>query len=169
MKRATLAIGLLLVIAPPTRGQTQAEFIQSYSIPQLAEQTVVRGKQSQAYLLSYHINTFYLRGDFNGDGRADCAVLVVQRSSGKKGIAIVHGGSKAVHVVGAGNATGNGGDDFSFIDYWYVYDRGPVRRGVGERGIPRLSGDAVLIGAAESSSALLYWNGRRYVWYQQGD
>jgi hypothetical protein len=32
-----------------------------------------------------------------------------------------------------------------------------------------LRGDALLVGKSEAASALIYWNGKRYVWLQQGD
>jgi hypothetical protein len=115
------------------------------------------------------LNPFYQRGDFDGDGRADYAVLVQQPSSGKRGIALVHRRNQSVHVVGAGNAMGNGGDDFSWMGAWRVFDRGPVERGVGEGAPPRLRGDALLVEKTESASAIIWWDGGRYRWYQQGD
>jgi hypothetical protein len=35
--------------------------------------------------------------------------------------------------------------------------------------VPHLRGDALLVGRSEAASALIYWNGKRYVWFQQGD
>lgn len=43
------------------------------------------------YDLSFRIKPSYLKGDFNGDGKMDTAVLVKEHSTGKIGIAIVHG------------------------------------------------------------------------------
>jgi hypothetical protein len=34
---------------------------------------------------------------------------------------------------------------------------------------PLLSGGALLVEKSEAASALIYWNGKRYVWSQQGD
>ena len=115
------------------------------------------------------LNPFYQRGDFDGDGRPDYAVLVRHARTGKRGIAFVHRGSGAVHVVGAGNAIGHGGDDFSWMDAWRVFERGPVRRGAGGGAPPVLRGDALLVEKTESASALLWWDGRGYRWSQQGD
>jgi hypothetical protein len=116
--------------------------------------------------VSFQIKPFYLRGDFNCDGKADIAVLVKQRSTGKLGIAIVNGATDKVTILGAGNAIGNGGDDFEWMDSWEIYskDRVPVGRSA-----PKLHGDALLVSKSESGSALIYWNGRRYVWLQQSD
>jgi hypothetical protein len=49
----------------------------------------------------------------------------------------------------------------------YQIDR--VTREVGEATIPRLHRDALLVGKSEAASALIYWNAKRYVWFQQGD
>jgi hypothetical protein len=115
------------------------------------------------------MNPFYLRGDFNGDGKIDVAVLVKQRSTGKLGIAVVHGATDKVTILGAGVAIGNGGDDFEWIDSWRVYSKDRVPRKAGEVSLPHLHGDAFLVEKSEAASALIYWNGKRYVWFQQGD
>ena len=73
------------------------------------------------YNFAFTLNPFYLRGDFNGDGKPDIAVLVRNKRSSKLGIAICHGGKNEVFLVGAGTDFGNGGDDFSWIDVWQVY------------------------------------------------
>ena len=121
------------------------------------------------YQISPHINPFYLHGDFDGDGQTDTALLIKDRSSGKIGIAILHGKTHRIAVVGAGQALGNAGDDFSWMDAWYVFQRGPVRRGADEKAPPKLRGDALMVSKSESASALIYWNGKNYAWYQQGD
>lgn len=123
----------------------------------------------ERYRLSSWLNPYYLRGDFDGGGRADVAVLVRERASDKLGIAVLHAETGNVRVLGAGVPLGNGADDFVWMDYWRVQERGPVERGAFGGARPRLTGDAMLVGKSESASALLYWDGRDYVWYQQGD
>ncbi len=54
-------------------------------------------------------------------------------------------------------------------DSWQVYPKSRVVREAGEPGSPRVRGDALLVGKSEAASALIYWNGKRYVWLQQGD
>ena len=97
------------------------------------------------------------------------AVLVKQRATGKLGIAIVDGATDKVTILGAGTAIGNGGDDFQWMDTWQVYSRDRAAKERGETKAPHLSGDALLISKTEAASALIYWNGKRYVWFQQGD
>ena len=115
------------------------------------------------------MNPSYLEGDFNGDGEMDTAVLVNERSTGKIGIAIVHGITGKVIIFGAGIGIGNGGDDFEWMDSWQVYSKKRAGHAGDETGVPRLRGDAVLVEKSEAASALIYWNGKRYVWSQQGD
>lgn len=69
-------------------------------------------------------------------------------------------------ILGAGIAIGNGGDDFEWMDTWEVRSKNDV---IASTSAPRLLGDALFVSKREAASALIYWNGRRYVWLQQGD
>jgi hypothetical protein len=142
---------------------------QLHDIPEAVKRAITNSPIAKDYDVSFHMNPFYLRGDFKGDGKIDLAVLVKQRSSGKLGIAIIHGGMDKVTVFGAGVGIGKGGDDFEWMDSWEVYSRGRVGRGSDETPIPHFHGEALLVGKSEAASALIYWNGKRYVWFQQGD
>jgi hypothetical protein len=97
------------------------------------------------------------------------AVLVKQRATGKVGIAIIDGATNKVTILGAGVSIGNGGDDFGWMDSWQVYSKERARHAAGELGVSLLRGDALLVSRSEAASALIYWNGKRYVWLQQGD
>ena len=135
-------------------------------IPEVINRATANGSLAKTYELSYRMNPFYLRGDFNGDGKIDVAVLVKERSTGKIGIAIINGATDKVTVVGAGTAIGNGGDDFEWMDSWEMYSKDRVSSGTGIR---KLRGDALLVSKSEAASALIYWNGKHYAWLQQGD
>jgi hypothetical protein len=113
--------------------------------------------------ISRRMNPFYLRGDFNGDGRLDYVVLVQERKSEKQGFAFCFAGAnKRPHIVGAGIAIalegGVPGDDFTLINLWGVaesWSRNPKR-------------DALYLATAESGSGVLIWNGTRMIWSQLG-
>ena len=133
-------------------------------IPEVVKKAITNALPE--YELSFRVKPFYLRGDFNGDGKTDVAALIKQRSTGKCGIAITSGGTEKVTILGAGTSIGNGGDDFEWMDSWEICSRDrPARR----TSVPKLHGDALLVSKSETASALIYWNGKRYVWLQEGD
>jgi hypothetical protein len=158
-----------------TKATTQPDSLSSPSprairdVPDTVKSALTKGSTGKGYDLSLRMNPSYLEGDFNGDGKMDVAVLVKERSTGKLGIAIVQGTTKKVAILGAGIGIGNGGDDFEWMDSWQVYAKTRAAHASGETSVPRLRGDALLVEKSEAASALIYWNGKRYVWSQQGD
>jgi hypothetical protein len=109
------------------------------------------------------VNPFYQRGDFDGDGKADVALLIRHKVSRKVGIAFVHQATGAVHIVGAGTALGNGGDDFAWLGAWRL-EEGPALAKV-----PGFHGEVLYVEKPESAGGLIYWDGRSYQWVQWGD
>ena len=138
-------------------------------VPDAVKKALTNGSFAKKYELYFRIKPFYLEGDFNGDGNADVTFLVTERSTGKVGIAIVYSTTGKVTVLGAGTAIGNGGDDFEWMDSWRVYSKTRAANAPGENSVPRLRGDALLVEKSEAASALIYWNGKKYVWSQHGD
>ena len=138
----------------------------AHDIPELIDRAITNGSLAKNYDVSFHVNPFYLRGDFNGDGKIDVAVLVKQRSTGKVGIAIINGAPDKITILGAGTTIGNGGDDFEWMDSWEIYSKDRMANGTS---VPKLRCDALLVIKSEAASALICWNGKRYVWLQQGD
>jgi hypothetical protein len=147
-------------------GSPPAESADRHDMPEVIDRAMTNGLPGKNYELSFRVTLFYLRGDFNGDGKADFAVLLKQRSTGKLGIAIIDGATGKVTILGAGIAIGNGGDDFEWMDSWQVLSKG---KAASRADVPKLHGDALLVSKSEAASALIYWNGKRYAWLQQGD
>jgi hypothetical protein len=138
----------------------------SRDIPEVIDKAIANESLAKKYELSYRMNPSYLRGDFDGDGKIEVAVLVKERSTEKIGIAIINGATDKVTILGAGTAIGNGGDDFEWMDSWEIYSKDRMASGTS---VPKRRGDALLVSKSEAASALIYWNGKRYVWLQQGD
>jgi hypothetical protein len=138
----------------------------SPDIPKMIDKAIANESLAKKYELSYRMNPSYQRGDLDGDGKIDVAVLVKERLTEKIGIAIINGATDKVTIVGAGTAIGNGGDDFEWMDSWEIYSKDRIANGTS---VPKLRGDALLVSKSEAASALIYWNGKRYVWLQQGD
>src|SRR3954452_5944027 len=61
------------------------------------------------YQLSDRSNPFYLRGDFDGDGRPDYAVLITN-SKDERGIAVCRAAAAKPEILGAGNVFHQMGD-----------------------------------------------------------
>jgi hypothetical protein len=150
----------------PTSSASPEADAQTSDIPETVKRAIAKGSLAKDYDVSFQVKPFYLPGDFNGDGKTDIAVLVKQRSTGKLGIAIINGGTDKVTILGAGTAIGNGGDDFQWMDSWEIYSKDRVSSGTS---VPKLHGDALLVSKSEAASALIYSNGKRYVWLQEGD
>ena len=117
--------------------------------------------------LSGRINPFFQRGDFDGDGRADLALLVQHKANRKVGILILHRNGKQT-LLGAGHTFGNGGDDFEWMDLWWVEERGAVHESQGDPGV-KLQGDGLLVAKEGSASALVYFKAGKFHWQQKGD
>ena len=152
------------ITQPDSRSSTSPGAIRD--VPDAVKRALTKKSLGKEFDLSFRISPSYLEGDFNGDGKMDIAVLVKERSTGKLGIAIVDGTTGKVTILGAGIRIGNGGDDFEWMDNWKVYSK---QHKTSYANAPRFRGDALLVGKSEAASALIYWNGKRYVWLQQGD
>ena len=145
-----------------------------WNVPEPLQPAVEAPSFTGVFEIGTWLNPFYIRGDFDGDGFFDYAILLRRRSDGKKGIAVWLSGrsSSGLIVLGAGRKARAGGgetDDWGFFDAWQVYGKRTVLQGAGEGKPPKLIGEAILIEKTESASGLLYWDGRQFRWYQQGD
>lgn len=113
--------------------------------------------------ISRRMNPFYLRGDFDGDGKIDYVVLVRERKSNKQGYAFCFAGNnRKLQIAGAGTAIaladGIRDDDLTGLDVW----------GVAESWSTNPKMDALYLARAESGSGILYWDGTQMVWKQRG-
>lgn len=146
------------------------DYVTSSSLPPAVWETLLKHwDELSPYALSAHINPFYLRGDLNGDGNLDTAILIIERTTGKAGVLIVDGAGDQIEVLGAGQLIGSGRDDFSWVDAWYVYPKGAVDKGADQTTPPQLISDGLMLIKTESASGLIFWTGTEFQWYQQGD
>lgn len=162
---------IILVVHQPmaVSKAEQNDPVPAWNVPPSVIAVFARKQLDRWYDISSHLNPFYLRGDFNGDGKPDFAVLLKQKKTNKIGIGIIHAGRNDVVIIGAGTEMGNGGDNFDWMDYWYVYSKVSGHTTPRDRSTPRLIGEALYVGKSEAASALIYWNGKKYSWRQMGD
>ena len=139
------------------------------TIPESATRLFRSTGLDRQYDFSSHLKPSYLRGDFDGDGKPDIAILIRQKKSRKIGIAVCHSSTNQILLIGAGTEVGNGGDNFDWMDIWNVTPKASAARKVGKAAAALVKGDALHVEKSESASALIYWNGKKYVWRQQGD
>jgi hypothetical protein len=171
-----LLIIILVLSTSLVFGQTAKEkeensnFIFESNLPDKLQELFRQDSIKSFYKINKEINPFYLRGDFDADGKIDYALAIIEIKSGKKGILIYHTGTKEIFFAGAGKKIPNSyGDSFHWMDAWKVYDKKDVGIGVGETKKLVLKGEAILAMKLESSSGIIYWDGKQYRWYQQGD
>jgi hypothetical protein len=135
----------------------------SWNLPRWVTQVLHDSGHYERYELFSGLNPYYQRGRFDDDDEIDIAVQVRAKATGKRGIAIVHRATGAVHVLGAGQSFGNGGDDFSWLWVWRVEAREAIKD-------PLLRGrELLLVEKPESAGGMIWWNGAAYVWTQWGD
>lgn len=146
-------------------------FVFESNLPDELEFFYQQGDIMKLYSLRTDLNPFYLRGDFDGDKKLDYAISIIEKKTNKKGILIFHMRTKTHYIVGAGNFLRNKSktDDYFWMDAWKVYTGKNVKIGIGETQKITIKGEAILVIKTESSSGLLYWTGKEYDWYQQGD
>jgi len=166
----------ILVLTIPTIGLGQGKndqpetFVFESNLPDEIQE-FYKEKIKGIYSIRTDLNPFYIRGDFNGDKKQDYALSIVERKTDKNGILIYHSGTKTYYIIGAGTSF-NGrhpGDDFHWMDAWKVSVDKNVEIGVGETNKIIPKGEMILVIKTESSSGLIYWTGKEYKWYQQGD
>jgi hypothetical protein len=152
--------------------QAKPQDVLTENIPDEILPIIGQGHFADSYNLDGSLNPFYLRGDFDGDGKTDYAVRIKSRAGRVAGIAIWLSSKREFVVLGAGapfKVSGSVVSNLDFLDTWQVFGKRPVERGVESGSPPHLIGDAILAGKRESASGLIYWNGKSFAWYQQGD
>ena len=142
------------------------------NVPDELREAIGSGRFSEMYDLDGSINPFYLRVDFDGDGKPDYAFRIKSKSTHAIGIAVWLSSLHRFVILGAGvpfRFSGSTATNLDFLNTWQVYGRKPVEQGVEAGPPPHLIGEAILAGKRESASGLIYWNGKSFFWYQQGD
>lgn len=151
-----------LLVARVAAAQSVAEPALSLeSLPAWGKRALEAPAFAGLYGPDARLNPFFQQGDFDGDGRLDLAVLIIEKRSGKHGVALLRRGSPAPVVVGAGRDFGNGGDDWSWMDVWRIEETPGTPSGKSRQQLLALK--------SEAGGGLIWWDGRAFRWRQAGD
>lgn len=55
------------------------------------------------------------------------------------------------------------------MDEWYVERKQKVSEELGSEVAATMRGEGIVVAKSESASALVFWNGKRWLWKQMGD
>lgn len=130
------------------------------------------------FRLSDTVNPFYLRGDFDGDGKPDYAILLESRESKHREIAVVLSRAPKVAIVGAGGfrvrvEAGKDSyffDDFDWMDAWQVEAKQHLDKSEFNPKVPaQMQGEGILAEKTEAAGGIIYWDGKQFRWYQTSD
>ena len=170
---------LFLVLSVSMFGQLKYDRGIDWNLPDSVEKRFEAARLLESYDLSDRVNPFYLRGDFDGDGKPDYAVLVTNKRSKKSAVAIALSTKSGVDVIGGEGmklrvGTEKDGydlEDFDWMDAWQVHKRVPLSRNEfnDHATIPKMSGEGIMVERTEAASALIYWDGKSFRWYQLTD
>jgi len=167
--RLFVSLLILLVIG---RAAGRARGVQPESIPLDVSEAVESRPFAETYKLDGRMNPFYLRGDFDGDGKTDYALWIKAKTGGATGIAIWLSSRRKFIILGAGvpfQFSGSTQSNFDGLNVWRVYGKRAVEEGEDGGTPPTLVGEAIWVGTSGIAGGLIYWDGKSFKWYQQGD
>ncbi|MDP4208914.1 MAG: hypothetical protein Q8928_08885 [Bacteroidota bacterium] len=169
MKKGLL-IGIIILITNSIIGQ-------DVKCPDWFLKTMIKYGLNKKYELFPFIKPGLLLSDFNGDKSIDCAALIIEKETKKKGILIIHSKIFKYYIFGAGKNFGNGSDNFGWLKMWKVYNNKTAYETQFDKETGDIIGSKVInlirpaIGVEDMKIAggLIYWDGRKYIWIHQGE
>ncbi|WP_299822102.1 hypothetical protein [uncultured Pontibacter sp.] len=115
-----------------------------------------------SYDFDTSINPFYLTLDIDGNCSMDMAAVVVEKASGRRGIALLHHESDSALVFGAGNPNTFGGINWNWLVGWKAEERLTAGAKVSAH-----KGTALILYTETSGANWMYWNGKEWEWVAQ--
>jgi hypothetical protein len=165
-RRAVLAFALVFGV----RGLQAAEDLVVIHPDQIAN--CLKLRVASTVDLNMQTNPYYLRGDFDGDGKVDYAVAVRGRITKRNGVLVCAGNGKAF-VLGADQPLRPPFSDMPrdnfFAPNWSIYSKAEINAlgkfaGGGVPVVPRnILGESIAM-IWEDGIALIFWDGRAFKW-----
>jgi hypothetical protein len=157
-----LAVGLTAVVDPDTE-----------SMPPQAVLECMKSPQTKGLKIDFSRNPFYLRGDFDGDGKPDYALRVLAEGRPRihAGGMLVCAGNGSVFLLGAnvsGRKFSDKPNDNFFAPDWTVFTKNEVEalkswHSNVPNPVPDPKREAIAM-IWEDGIALVYWDGTKYAW-----
>jgi hypothetical protein len=122
----------------------------------------------KGYKIDSRTNPFYLRGDFDADGKPDFAVMIKGPKSPSNGIAMCHGNGQQF-VLGAGSQppfSTKANDNFLSSD-WEVVTLEEFHNLLYDQKLGNHAKGEVITLTWEDGSGYVYWDGNRYRWFEE--
>lgn len=171
---------LVLLFAFTMLGPTQLDYSRKidWNLPGEVRHRLEKVKFFDHYALSESVNPFYLRGDLDGDGKADYAILVTPRNSDKRFVLICRTGTKNLEILTGRNATAvfdsnesvSSKKNFNWMDAWQITERQKLEANeLNEEPPLPMKGEGIIAEKTESGSVVIYWTGKGYRWYQAAE
>jgi hypothetical protein len=171
-----LALVLLLSVASPVQLDYSRKL--AWNLPDDVRKRLDQVKFFDYYQLSDEVNPFYLRGDLDGDGKPDYAILVMAKNTNRRFIVICRTGSKDIEILTGRDKSAifdatrpvPSKENFNWIDAWQIAPRQDLEKNeLNEETPPPMKGEGILAEKTESASVIIYWTGKTYHWYQAAD
>jgi hypothetical protein len=139
-------------------------------LPAMIERCLELPNVRQRTEIAKVMNPFYLRGDFDGDGKPDYAVAVKGKQSGKLRVLMCMGNNRAF-LLGSENGEHPFSDmreDNYFAPTWMVYTVSEAKEigryeGNEPRKLPAVRGEILAMWWEDGMSAI-YWDGSAFKW-----
>lgn len=157
--RRRLFVFLALALAPLGRSQsegeaTNPETVALSSLPNTMVEKFRKSAFNSAYRVGYQaVNPFYLTGDFDGDGQMDYLLRLVSKKDKNMEEDAVFFAKGAPRLLSKDLTEGYPGPA------WYVVSKNEKIPGADTS---KAKGDAIMMVRPESSSAVVFWNGKQF-------
>jgi len=122
----------------------------------------------KSFKIDTRINPYYLRGDFDGDGKLDFAVMVTRNNSKTLGLIICQGDGQSF-VLGAGSQpkfSTMSEDNFLSSD-WEVVTLAEFRELLYDKKLAGTAKGEVICLTWEDGNGYIYWDGKQYRWFSE--
>jgi len=140
-------------------------------LPEQVDKCLKRPEVSTLVVL-YDQNPFYLRGDFDGDGKPDYAVAVRGSKAKRNGVLVCTGGG-GVFLLGADNVQAQPFSDLPEDNFlgadWEVLTRArtlEMRQWTCTvpHPLPKILGETIAFIFEGEGTSIIYWDGSRFRW-----